>query len=228
MRRMLRFERLEDRRLLAADSWIGANDRWNQASNWDNGVPTSTSDVTIDTATVATITILPGEADVVHSLTLGSNDTLSLPGGGDPTNPTSNSITSNSGFESPTASNSESRVANAVSVAAARRTSAKAPASSHFLGKTRVTCGGSRPCWGSNRRRMASIRLRSALTISSRAMTASSMAEDHIGAGQRKTPPRRGFPQRGAGVAFKVPIRPTREACSSAMRRSWSPPPGRP
>src|SRR5437016_1784690 len=111
MRRMLRFERLEDRRLLAADSWIGANDRWNQASNWDNGVPTSTSDVTIDTATVATITILPGEADVVHSLTLGSNDTLSLPGGGDPTNPTSNSITSNSGFESPTASNSTTRPA---------------------------------------------------------------------------------------------------------------------
>ncbi len=106
MLRKLRFERLEIRNLLAADSWIGGSGNWSQASNWTAGVPTSTSDVTISTASPATITIQAGEADSVHSLTLGSNDTLAMPGGGDPTNPTSNSITGNPDFESPAVSNS--------------------------------------------------------------------------------------------------------------------------
>ena len=110
MRQRLSFERLEDRNLLAADSWIGGNGiggsgNWSQASNWNNGVPTATSDVTIDTASAATITIQAGEADAVHSLMIGGNDSLAMPGGGDPSNPTANSIANNSGFESPTASN---------------------------------------------------------------------------------------------------------------------------
>ncbi len=104
MRRRLRFERLESRRLLAADSWIGGSGNWNQAANWSSGLPNSSSDVTIDTAAAATITIQPGEADTVHSLTVGANDTLTLPGGGDPTNPTSNLLSANAGFESPATS----------------------------------------------------------------------------------------------------------------------------
>ena len=96
--------RLVDRR-----QWAGGSGNWSQPSNWSNGVPTATSDVTINTASAATITIQAGEADTVHSLTIGGNDSLSMPGGGDPANPTANSITNNSGFESPTASNSTTR-----------------------------------------------------------------------------------------------------------------------
>jgi alpha-L-arabinofuranosidase len=117
MRQRLSFERLEDRNLLAADSWIGGNGiggsgNWSQPSNWSNGVPTATSDVTINTASAATITIQAGEADAVHSLTIGGNDSLAMPGGGDPANPATNSISNNSSFESPTASNSTTRPAS--------------------------------------------------------------------------------------------------------------------
>ena len=103
MRRRLRFEQLEDRAMLAVDTWIGGSGNWSLASNWSGGVPTSATDAVIDTATAATITIATGQADTVHSLTVGANNTLSLPSGADPSNPTSNSITGNSGFESPVA-----------------------------------------------------------------------------------------------------------------------------
>ena len=74
------------------------------ATNWSSGtLPTSTTNVTISPATASTITILPGEADTVNSVTLGGNATLSL-SSPDYTNPTSNLLT-NSGFESPAASN---------------------------------------------------------------------------------------------------------------------------
>ena len=112
MRRRLRFERLEDRNLLTADSWIGGSGAWNQAANWSDGLPTAASDVTINTPSAATITIQPREVDAVNSLTIGGNVTLSLPGGGDPSNPTSNLIAGNSDFESPTASNSTTHPAN--------------------------------------------------------------------------------------------------------------------
>lgn len=109
MRRRLRFERLECRRLLAADFWIGGNGNWTDAAHWSSGVPSASSDVTIDTATAATITIQPGEVDAVNSLTLGANNTLFLPGGGDPTNPTTNLLSGNAGFESPTTTGSTTR-----------------------------------------------------------------------------------------------------------------------
>ncbi len=105
MRRRLRFERLEDRAMLAVDTWIGGNGNWSLPSNWSSGVPTSATDAVIDTATAATIIIAAGQADTVRSLTVSANNTLSMPGGGDPSNPTSNSITGNSGFESPIVSN---------------------------------------------------------------------------------------------------------------------------
>src|SRR5438270_10702881 len=101
MHRRLRFERLEDRAMLAVDTWIGGNGNWNLASNWSSGVPTSTTDAVIDTAAAATIMISAGATGSVHSLTVGANDTLSMLGGGDPSNPTSNLISGNSGFESP-------------------------------------------------------------------------------------------------------------------------------
>ncbi len=112
MRRRLRFERLEVRNLLTADSWIGGSGNWNQAANWTGGLPTAASDVTINTTSAATITIQPGEADTVNSLTIGGNNTLSLPGGGDPSNPTNNLIANNPDFESPTASGSTTHPAN--------------------------------------------------------------------------------------------------------------------
>jgi autotransporter-associated beta strand protein len=111
MCRRLRFERLEDRHFLTADIWIGGNGNWNQSANWSNGLPTGTSDVTINTASAATIAIQPGEADSANSLTIGVNNTLSLPGGGDPSNPTANLIAGNADFESPTASGSTTRPA---------------------------------------------------------------------------------------------------------------------
>ena len=106
MHRRLRFERLEDRAMLAIDTWIGGSGYWGLASNWSGGVPTSATDAVINTATAATITISAGQTFAVNSLTVGANNTLSLPGGGDPSNPTSNLISTNSGFESPVVTNS--------------------------------------------------------------------------------------------------------------------------
>ncbi len=102
---ILRFERLESRQMLSATSWIGGSGNWSQASNWSNGVPTATSAVTISPTAAATITIQPGETDNAQSLTLSSNATLSMPGGGDPTKPTAN-LLANSDFESPVTTNS--------------------------------------------------------------------------------------------------------------------------
>ncbi len=95
------FELLEQRQMLSSTAWIGASGNWNQASNWNNGIPTATSDVTISPAAAQTITIQPGEADTVNSLNLGSNATLAMPGGGAPTN-----LLANSDFESPVTTNS--------------------------------------------------------------------------------------------------------------------------
>jgi alpha-L-arabinofuranosidase len=101
----LRFELLEARQMLSATSWQASSGDWADAANWTNGVPTSTSTVTIDPPASATITIQPGEADAAQSLTVGNNASLDLAGGGDPTNPLSNLIVNNPGFESPVASN---------------------------------------------------------------------------------------------------------------------------
>jgi autotransporter-associated beta strand protein len=110
--RLARFERLEPRVLLTSTSWIAGNGLWDQPGNWSNGVPTATVDATINPASAATITIQPGETVAGQNLTLGSNAALSMPGGGDPSNPTSNLITSNAGFESPTASGGTTRASN--------------------------------------------------------------------------------------------------------------------
>ncbi len=91
--------------MLTSTLWIGGSGLWSQAANWSNGVPTSSVAATISPSAAATITVEPGEADAAASLTLGSNAALSMPGSGNPTNPTSNWITANAGFESPAAKN---------------------------------------------------------------------------------------------------------------------------
>ncbi len=98
------FERLEPRQMLSATAWQGASGDWNDPTHWTSGVPTTSSDVTI-AISGATVTIPAGEADTVHSLTLGSNAALAMPAGSDPTNPTTN-WNVNSDFESPVKTNS--------------------------------------------------------------------------------------------------------------------------
>src|SRR5277367_5462814 len=79
----LHMQQLEDRQMLAAVSWNGgATGNWDVAANWsNNAVPTSTADVTISTTGSATVTIKSGDAESVHSLVIGSNDSLSFTGG---------------------------------------------------------------------------------------------------------------------------------------------------
>jgi autotransporter-associated beta strand protein len=109
MRRLARFERLEPRILLTSTSWIAGSGLWDQPSNWSNGVPTASVDALINPASAATITIQPGETVAAQNLTLGSNAALTLPGGGDPSVPTSNLLTGNAGLELPTASSGTTR-----------------------------------------------------------------------------------------------------------------------
>jgi hypothetical protein len=76
----LRIEPLEERRMLAAVSWVGgATGLWDKAANWsNNAVPASSDDVTINSATV---TIQSGDSESVKSLTTDGNSTLSITGG---------------------------------------------------------------------------------------------------------------------------------------------------
>ena len=74
--RSLRFEPLEDRRMLSINTWSGGSGSWTSASHWSAGVPTSSSDVMISTSSAATITI--SSTVSVNSLTLGSNNSLSI------------------------------------------------------------------------------------------------------------------------------------------------------
>ncbi len=78
-----RFEQLEARRMLDAVSWNGGvTGDWDVAANWSNdAVPAPTADVTINTPSPATITIKPGDAESVNSLSVGSQDSLSIAGG---------------------------------------------------------------------------------------------------------------------------------------------------
>jgi RHS repeat-associated protein len=81
-------EPLEDRTLPSTVTWIATGSgSWDVASNWQdattnqNRLPTSTDDVTINTAAAATITIQAGDNIQVQSVTTASNDTLSISGG---------------------------------------------------------------------------------------------------------------------------------------------------
>lgn len=79
----LTLQSLEPRRVLAAIAWNNpAGGAWDVGSNWSTGnVPAASDDVTIDTATAATITIQSGDSINVNSVTTGANDTLSFSGG---------------------------------------------------------------------------------------------------------------------------------------------------
>lgn len=82
-RRGGRVERLENRLCLSAVNWINPNGgNWDVAANWSTGaVPAAHDDVTINTASAATITIQSGDTESIHSLTTAANDTLSITGG---------------------------------------------------------------------------------------------------------------------------------------------------
>ena len=73
-------ELLEDRRLLATVTWVGAaGGAWNVGSNWSGGnLPGASDDVVIDIAGANPITH-SGGSDTIHSLT--SQETLVLSGG---------------------------------------------------------------------------------------------------------------------------------------------------
>ncbi len=79
----LLLERLEEREMPSAVSWIGgASGYWDNPANWSgNAVPTPAAQVSINTATQATITVQGGDAESINSLTIGGNDTLSIAGG---------------------------------------------------------------------------------------------------------------------------------------------------
>ena len=99
------FEALEMRRMLTSAAWVGpTTGYWDVAGNWSTGaVPTSATTVSIPTSGV-TVTIRPGESESAGSLAIAAGATLSMPGGGDPTKPTTN-LLPNSDFESPVATN---------------------------------------------------------------------------------------------------------------------------
>ena len=79
----LSLEVLEERSLLTANNWISAGSgNWNVPANWSAGhVPTSTEDVVINTAAVATITIQAGDTETPRSVTTAATDTLAFTGG---------------------------------------------------------------------------------------------------------------------------------------------------
>ena len=77
------FESLEERRMLATIDWSGADDgtTWNDGANWVGGqVPGSGDDAVINTSgsTIVFNTTVPA---TIASLTVGSNDSLSITGG---------------------------------------------------------------------------------------------------------------------------------------------------
>lgn len=59
------------------DTWIGGTGNWSNPSNWNNGVPTSTSNVVIGSGpSVVTLDIAGAQSD---SLTINSGDSLTMP-----------------------------------------------------------------------------------------------------------------------------------------------------
>ncbi len=81
--RSLRFELLEDRRVLATIMWSATSSGdWGIAGNWSSKtLPGSGDAVVISTATPQTITISSKDLESVQSVTVGSQDTLLITGG---------------------------------------------------------------------------------------------------------------------------------------------------
>jgi RHS repeat-associated protein len=75
-------ERLEDRTLPSAVTWIAGSGNWDVGANWSTGsVPASTDNVVISTSAAATITYQASDGYSIQSLSTASNDTLSFTGG---------------------------------------------------------------------------------------------------------------------------------------------------
>jgi hypothetical protein len=79
--------------MLTAVHWVGgaaAGPYWDVAANWSNDVvPTSTTDVTINSGTPTPITIQSGDVESINSLTTAAGDTLAMTGGSLAVNSTS-------------------------------------------------------------------------------------------------------------------------------------------
>jgi hypothetical protein len=79
-----RVETLEVRVMPAVDHWTGGADTsdWTKAGNWDNGVPTSTSDVVIGTpgGPAVSVTYSAGTTTTVNTLSVGPQSTLQITG----------------------------------------------------------------------------------------------------------------------------------------------------
>ncbi|MGH7140342.1 MAG: hypothetical protein ACREHD_31790, partial [Pirellulales bacterium] len=65
--------------MLAIDGWIGgATGNWNVAANWDNGIPTSTSDVSI----TGSVTVTSSSSTGIDGLTVGAGANLIIDNSG--------------------------------------------------------------------------------------------------------------------------------------------------
>ena len=64
---------------MSATSWNGQNGDWTDPAQWNNGVPTTSTDALITTAGTYVVTISPADQTVAHSVTLSdSSATLDL------------------------------------------------------------------------------------------------------------------------------------------------------
>ena len=70
------------RRRLAQDNWGGqTSNQWSDASNWDSGLPGSTSDVVITNATYNPVVYISGISPTIANLTVGGSNSLVVDGG---------------------------------------------------------------------------------------------------------------------------------------------------
>lgn len=82
--RRLRIEPLEDRSLLSAVSWDGGGNgtSWSDPLNWSGNVlPTTNDDVTINAPGAVAVTLI-GNSRTLHTLTVGSDDQLTVTSSG--------------------------------------------------------------------------------------------------------------------------------------------------
>ncbi len=77
--RRLVYESLEDRRMLTTDMWIGGSGGdWSVGGNWNNGIPTSASNVVIPAG--VSVTVSTG-TQAAGTITTDPTDTLTIDGG---------------------------------------------------------------------------------------------------------------------------------------------------
>ena len=99
--RSARFEPIKDRRVQSIDTSVGDSGSWTADADWNASVPTSTLDVSISSASAATITVATGcDLTVGGSYSAATGATLSIRGGGSIIHPAANRPM-DSDFETP-------------------------------------------------------------------------------------------------------------------------------